>query len=400
MKKIVFILLFFSSVAESFSQSVLYFNFMTHNEETLQWDNPTFYANNRLKLISLATYFQTNGITWNMQSDWKYLSNVISQDPALITATTNSKNILLWMFEDMGVEMDPHGHETVYIYPDLVHLMDSIGLPESKLIGGGIYNDFNGINIWTNLVNGQNGSVFPSKFWEPDYLMGGGTPMHVADLNYFGFWNPQSTTSYLTHDTTSGLRHIGIGCDIKIKDTSDIVYILNDLREVIQNVQDGSYPANGFYVQNVFFEQADLNSMLFYNNVIEIADSMNAWVLAGDAQWKTLKQSYTLWETVYGAQMFQWNCDEFVGIEENVNKSIKNVYPNPTSDKLKIEFNAATFQSGSEIEIYNLVGERVYKEVILKSVSEIDVHDFSNGVYFYYVRNNQSILSKGKFIKQ
>lgn len=398
MKRYLIILLFSFFGLQSFGQSVLYFNFLSHNEETAQWDLTPFYTANRLTLISLTTDFQTRGITWNMQSDWRYLNNVIIQDPALITATTNNKNILLWMYEDMGVEMDPHAHESSYIYPDVAKLVDSIGLPESKVMGGSIYNDYNGINLWTNLVNGQNGNIFPGHFWEPDYMMGGGTPMHVADLNYFGFWNPQSTTSYLTHDTTSGLRHIGVGCEIKIKDTSQVIYVVRKLRDVVENVQNGTYPNNGFYVQTIFFEQANLNNATFYNKLLQIADSANAMVLAGDAQWKTLKQAYTLWETVYGAQMFQWDCNQYVGIDEQIILK-STVYPNPTSDLIKIECNEVMFQSELNINIYNIVGELVYNGILTKDSDEIDVNHLSSGVYFYYLSNSKNMVSKGKFVK-
>src|ERR1041384_1045114 len=167
-KRMVFLFLFIASAISGLSQPVVYFDFVTHNEETLQWNGTPYYTANRAKLVTLANYFQTKGITWNMQSDWVYLTNVLTQETPALTASTNGKNILRWMHEDKGVEMDPHAHESQYIYPDVVKLMDSVGLPESKLMGGTIYNDSNGINIWTNLVNGQNGLVYPARFWQPD----------------------------------------------------------------------------------------------------------------------------------------------------------------------------------------------------------------------------------------
>lgn len=225
MKKLFSLIIFIVVNAGIFAQPVVYLDFVTHNEETAQWNNSGYYSNNRNKLITLSNYFQNNGITWNMQSDWVYLSNVLGEDSTTMSNTGN-KNILRWMFEDKGVEMDPHGHETQYIYPDLVKLMDSIGLPESKLMGGTLHNQSNGINPWTNLINGQYGLVFPDKFWQPDYMMGGGTPNHVNDLKYYGFWNPKDTINYLTHEPANHLRHIGVGCELKIKDTTTVAEII------------------------------------------------------------------------------------------------------------------------------------------------------------------------------
>ncbi len=254
MKKLVFLLVSVLATVHGQAQTKVYFDFVTHNEETGQWNGTPFYTANRAKIIQLASYFQLKGITWNMQSDRVYLTNVITQETPTLKAATNNKNILRWMYEDKGVEMDPHAHESLYIYPDVVKLMDSIGLPESKLMGGSIYNDSNGMNIWTNLVNGQYGVVFPNKFWKPDYMMGGGTPNHVADLKYYGIWNPQSPTSFLVHDTATRLRQLGVGCQLKIFDTSTVANVVAQLKDLVNKVQTGAYPASGFYLQSIFFE--------------------------------------------------------------------------------------------------------------------------------------------------
>ena len=399
MKKPVLLFLCIILTNKIFSQPVVYFNFVTHNEETTQWNGTPYYTANRARLMTLADYFQANGITWNMQSDWRYLTNVLSQETPALMATTNNKNILLWMQDDKGVEMDPHAHESQYIYPDVVKLMDSIGVTQSKLMGGSIYNDSNGVNIWTNLINGQYGLVFPNFFWQPDYMMGGGTPNHVADLKYYGFWNPQSTTNYLTHDTTNHLRHIGVGCDMKIKDTTTVAYLVSQLKDVVQKVQSGQYPANGFYLQSIFFEQGDLNNLAFYNKVIQVADSANAIVNAGNAQWKTLKQAYTQWDTAYNAQMFQWECGQIIsGIESNPQTAI-HIYPNPTCDKINFELNEINLMTGAELKIYNAFGILVHQSEINNDKSEIDVKHLAKGLYFYQIKKNGSILSAGIFSK-
>jgi len=378
------------------AQPKVHFNFLSHNEETTQWNGTPYYTANRLKLISLANYFQSNGITWNMQSDWRYLSSVLTKETVALMASTNNKNILRWMFEDKGVEMDPHAHESQFIYPDVVYLMDSIGLPESKVMGGSIYNDSNGINVWTNLINGQYGLVFPNKFWQPDYMMGGGTPNHVDDLKYFGFWNPKDTAHYLVHDTTNHLRHIGVGCEIKIKDTISVPYILAQIHEVVDMVQSGQYPSNGFYLQTIFFEQGDLNDSAFYNKVIEITDSVNAIVASGVAQWSTLKQTYQEWETAYQAQMFQWECGQVVNTvnSNGIPESDVLIYPDPASTTLKIKTDEAC-----GLKIFNSMGALVFATDLLLAPCEIDVRNFPRGIYYCLLEKKKGTVS-GKIIVQ
>jgi hypothetical protein len=359
------------------AQPKVYFDFVSHNEENTIWNGIPYYTANRARIVALSTYFHTHGITWNMQSDWVFLNNVLLQETPTLMASTNQKNILRWMHEDQGVEMDPHAHESQYLYPDVVHLMDSIGLPESKLMGGTIYNASNGMNIWTNLVQGQYGLKFPKQFWRPDYMMGGGTPNHLDDLKYFGFWNPQDPAHYLTHDTSSRLRHIGIGCPMKIETTATVAEVWASIQEVVQAVQSGAYPADGFYVQNIFFEQGDLNNLAFYNKVVQIADSVNALVAQGKAEWKTLKQAYTLWETAFAAQVFQWECGQTVASATPAEDAPR-VFPNPFTHQLTLQDALGTEQ----FELWNALGQICWSG---RQLADHDFSDLPGGMYFLKV---------------
>jgi hypothetical protein len=394
MVRIFFTALALVAATSAWCQPVVYLDFVSHNEETSVWDGNTYYNNNRTKLISLANYFQARSITWNMQSDWRYLVNVLAKDTP--GPSTNNKNILVWMQDDKAVEMDPHAHESQYFYPDVVKLMDSIGLAQSKLMGGTIYNDSNGINIWTNLSTGQYGNVYPNYFWKPDYMMGGGTPNHVNDLKYYGIWNPQGPAAYLTHDTNQRLRHLGVGCSIKIKDTSSVISVVNELKTLIANIQSGAYPANGFYVQTIFFEQGDLNNLSFYNKVLAVADSANAIVNTGKAQWKTLKQAYTIWETNYNKQPFQWNCGQMtnVGAPNDAHTSIR-VFPNPSSGKFIIS--VPDKMNGSFVlHLCAVTGQSLLSKHLTVPTTELDIIDLSPGLYIYYIHLEGKPVQSGK----
>jgi len=296
------------------------------------------------------------------------------------------------MSEDKGVEMDPHAHESQYLYPDVVKLMDSIGLAESKVIGGTIYNDSNGVNIWTNLVNGQYGLVFPSKFWKPDYMMGGGTPNHIADLKYYGLWHPKSPINYLTNDTSVHLTHLGVGCTMKITDTTNATDFANQLHALVQQVQGGYYPANGFYIQTLFFEQADLNTPSFYNKLIEIADSADAIVHNSNAEWKTFKQAYSFWETTYAKQAFQWACGQMATevstVAETKNRLI--VFPNPAGTVLSI----ANLSPNYPTKLTDLTGKLLYMLPQQTPTTTIDISKFVSGVYL--LENGPSVV---RFLK-
>lgn len=389
LKNQLLLLLLVFCITPLFSQSVVYFNFVSHNEESSEWNNAFYYTANRERLISLANYFQEQKITWNLQSDWVYLSNVLSQETPVLTSTTDNKNILRWLHEEKGVEMDPHAHESQYIYPDVVKLMDSVGLPESKIMGGTIYNDSNGINIWTNLSDGQYGIIFPGFFWQPDYIWGAGTPNHTDDPKYFGVWNPHGTSDFFTHDPEQHLHYLATGCDIKIKDTTSVSSVMEQLHQFMQNVEDGSYPP-GFYMQTIFFEQGDLNNDSVYNKVIAVADSINAIIAGGAAEWKTLSAMYTAWETDYASSVFQWECgEEVTAIHQPRSENDFKIWPNPSDGKIYISDN--TTGEMYYFSLFSAAGIPVYKTEIHSNEEKL-LLPVPAGIYFYRFSNEKTFI--------
>ena len=73
-----------------------------------------------------------------------------------------------------------------------------------------------------------------------------------------------------------------------------------------------------------------------------------------------------------------------------------NVYPNPVSQNLNIEMN--NFNGIPEIEIFNILGERVRKFNLNNSVIKINVADFSKGFYFLRVITMNKVIAIKKFV--
>ena len=91
-----------------------------------------------------------------------------------------------------------------------------------------------------------------------------------------------------------------------------------------------------------------------------------------------------------------------VGINEsNIQNASLNIYPNPTTDQITIEFDAT--ETKSILEIKNVLGQTVYSEMLIdvsgKKSKSIDVSNFSNGIYFLSIKNEKGMMSK-KFIKE
>jgi len=74
-----------------------------------------------------------------------------------------------------------------------------------------------------------------------------------------------------------------------------------------------------------------------------------------------------------------------------------NVYPNPSDGKYTVELNGKG--NGAAVEVYNLVGELIYRSVIKNDKSEIDLSNNASGVYFTCIKTSDTIYYS-KIIKE
>ncbi|MCD4681587.1 MAG: right-handed parallel beta-helix repeat-containing protein [Bacteroidales bacterium] len=81
------------------------------------------------------------------------------------------------------------------------------------------------------------------------------------------------------------------------------------------------------------------------------------------------------------------------GINENYQTSVINVYPNPSSGRFTLESSIVNIY---KIEIYNVIGERIYETTNMKkqSSNEIDLSCSPKGIYFVRIYNGTIIYDR------
>lgn len=89
--------------------------------------------------------------------------------------------------------------------------------------------------------------------------------------------------------------------------------------------------------------------------------------------------------------------------ETSVNNSSKEnahfwVYPNPTTEKINFTIDPA-FTDNSELSIFNAQGKLVRYEIIKNEFNEFNVQDLPNGYYSYQLKDDDALITKGKFLK-
>ncbi len=126
----------------------------------------------RTRLVDMANLARNYNISWSLQPDWKFLLAALLYEDSTLIPTTNNKNLLRYLKEDLGVVLDPHSHENGgYNYTDVAHLLDSLGVGATTVIGGHIWDpalpQFQG---WDRFRNPVSGERYPWATWQETFL--------------------------------------------------------------------------------------------------------------------------------------------------------------------------------------------------------------------------------------
>ncbi|MFA4853586.1 MAG: T9SS type A sorting domain-containing protein [Bacteroidales bacterium] len=112
-------------------------------------------------------------------------------------------------------------------------------------------------------------------------------------------------------------------------------------------------------------------------------------------------ESYKFWngagtEVTDGDSTYYYFHTVVVGINDLiVREGSITVYPNPSADG---KFTISSNSTISSIEIYNVLGEKIYSKQINSEKADIDLSKQANGIYFYQIKNEKKILKTGKII--
>lgn len=353
----------------SFSQTPVYINITSHNEVTdpISYDvDSVGFMQSRGYLIELANIVKAKGAKYNFQADWKFLLGVINFDTGNDPAT-NGKNVLRWLVEDSDgkIQVDAHSHQSGgYNYADVAELVSRCGVPDSKIVGGFLWNDTTGLKSWLLFENGQRGMKYPVKTWKPDILWGAATQgmFHNGDLNAFGSWRPAGAWNLMTHDPGKRVRLLGNACSNQVTDTTEITDNIATLNEMLSAVSSGVLPAGNFYTATIMVNQRDFKTS-YIQKIGSLIDSLNIIAASGKIVWATLGQKDSAWRTVYGGQPHFLTCDNYLTAVEDekplpADIALQQNYPNPFNPETVINFTmpAAGYVKGT---VFDILGREV-----------------------------------------
>lgn len=315
------------------AQDTLYINFNSHCEEsdedpagvTLNYStNQTQYTQYRAYVKQIADLIRSKGAKWNYQSDWNFLLAAQQFDKG--DASTNGKNLMRWMAEDNGgqIQLDPHAHQNQYNYADVAYLLDQLSptIKSSKNVGGFTWNGPMGVQTlmgmtttgftWDSLAKGLRGRKYPTYTWTAEVLLGGASydyarmqTSHGNDLNHNGAWRPRDTTSagYMNHTCTAALANLGVGGEALLQPTTsvatDVATIMGLVRTTIAAMKANK---GKFFVMQIQTNQRDFSRAGYMDKISTILDSLRPLVASGQIKWATHSEKAATWKALYNEQ--------------------------------------------------------------------------------------------------
>ena len=263
-----------------------------HNEEPAA-GYPDFVADTeafwqyREALVNFSQMLYEQEVAFNFQSDWNFLLAATLYDTG--TASTNGKNVVRYLVEDLGFEADPHAHETQYNYADVAYLLAQLmGGDPSHTVGGYIAAppEEAQIEYFRDTLYGWH---YPYA-WKAQILWGGATRWHIDEdsLLTSGVWRPPDNAHYLGHDPEAPLPEVG-GYNRR----------WDGLLDLLQKQASGELHPGRIYTHTLFVEQVQMLDTAFiaeFRNRLQSLDSLTA---AGRIRWVGIAEAVQIWQTEY-----------------------------------------------------------------------------------------------------
>ncbi len=344
----------------------------------------------RSRLIGMAHLARDSGVPWSLQPDWKILEAALIYEDSTLMGSTNDKNFLRYMKEDLGVIIDPHSHENYgYNYTDVAHLLDSLAVGATTVIGGHIWDPaLPQFQAWDRFRVPVAGERYPGAWWRGDILMGSGTPNHVNDPVVSGVWRPQDRYHYFVHDPDANIAAIG-----QYRGTIECI------PELVELYHTGIVPTEYMLTSSYHIRPAVITST---GGLAVIADSVIAPVLSLRDAGLCVPTDFTslvaTWETVFGARGFIYDAGAPAGIEpgeaplsERAGRT--RCFPNPVASETVIEFSVAR-AARVRLSVFDVAGREVARLVDSwkepgRYAAPWAAGRLASGVYFYRLEERE-----------
>jgi hypothetical protein len=294
-------------------QTPVYVTVFSHNEEGHPVDTEEEYLEYREALLKMVDLYLEYGVSHDFEPDWKFLEAARLYEKGGVLDNTNGKNILRYLSEDLGIQVDPHSHEGFgYNYADVAYLIDELGVEPSGVVGGFIaYSDNPHLVIWEKFRMPLEASKYSytGYAWAAESMMGAATPSHAgrdegAERHTSGLYRPKSKEEFATHDPDANLINIG-ACGDFMRDGK-----IAEIDNLIEDIESGKAPSGKLYNANVGSFEFDIlvggDSM--YQKYVSTLKALAEYEKQGKIIYVTYNELIGVWKDDYNEEPNIYPC--------------------------------------------------------------------------------------------
>ena len=236
--------------------------------------------------------------------------------------STNNKNILQYMVEDLGFSVDPHLHPSDYNYADLAYLIEQLGVEPSGVIGGLVTRECvhgePGFLDWENELDLSSdgyvhGKMYSDYKWKPEILSGAGSAGHWIDDLSSGMWHPGSGNDFYENQQDGQITMFGQGEDhdktlVGETEASGGKVFYEDagyIKELVAKIQSAELPAGKIYTANIHVRDSETVSttgVVTNEALVEILEQLKPYADAGLIKYVTYQEAVDLWKSEYNEE--------------------------------------------------------------------------------------------------
>ena len=379
---------------------VVYVTLAMHNEDNFP-ANQQVYLTSRNNLIEFGKMLQRYNVPFNWESDWRFLNGVLQWDTPAVMASTNGKNIVRYLKEDLGISIDPHSHENQgYNYADVAHLIDSLGVQPTNVVGGHIWDPNERLyQNWERFKQPLKGSRFPWSQWKGDILMGSATGLHRNDPEPTGVWRPKGKYDFWSDDPASTVHGIG-------QHQGSVAGI----QDLVNLYKTGVVTPEKILTATIVIGQATLTPQDISNYETATLKPLLEMQARGEIKIVTFGQLLDEWKTKYKS-VPHLRLGTTTGVNENssavvspANFTLMQNFPNPFNPSTTIRFVLARREQVT-LKVQDTLGREV-ATLINGEMNRgehavvFDASELASGTYYYHLKTASSNVSRAmQFIK-
>ncbi len=159
-------------------------------------------------------------------------------------------------------------------------------------------------------------------------------------------------------------------------------------------------PANSMLVYGFVDEQPVIENY-YYNMNLLVPTSVRYNDTANTNGWEENYIPGVAWlsGTYHADMFFQITYDDFTGIEDASSEAVLDLYPNPASSLVNVNYKIDNGQQAI-IEFRDILGNLTYTEYVdvMQTRTDIDVSSWTKGVYFYTLKVDGEIQGTSRLV--